>query len=108
MRVTRPKQTSSRATRLERSCEAASAGWIASTRHGDGVELFSAWFAGEAYQKHRHETYAIGVTDSGVQVFDYRGAVHASTPGRVIVLHPDESHDGRAGTSDGFGYRIIY
>src|SRR5262249_39751562 len=61
-----------------------------------------------AYQKHRHDTYAVGVTDCGVQVFGYRGAVRASTPGQVVVLYPDEVHDGRAGTDDGFGYRIIY
>lgn len=67
-----------------------------------------AWFAGEAYSKHRHDTYAIGLTDCGVQVFDYRGSVQASTPGQVVVLYPDEVHDGRAGTEDGFGYRIIY
>src|SRR5262249_35106363 len=27
---------------------------------------------------------------------------------QVVVLHPDEAHDGRAGTHDGFGYRIVY
>jgi len=31
-----------------------------------------------------------------------------SLPGQVVVLHPDETHDGRAGTRDGFGYRIVY
>src|SRR5438034_6409811 len=93
---------------LERSCTRPAAGWIASTGPAGGVELFSAWFAGEAYQKHRHDTYAIGVTDAGVQVFDYRGSVHASTPGQVVVLYPDEVHDGRAGTGEGFGYRIVY
>jgi AraC-like DNA-binding protein len=103
-----PKQSRSSGEGLERSCQETAEGWIASTRQVDGIELFRAWFAGEAYQKHRHDTYAIGVTDSGVQVFDYRGVVHASTPGRVIVLHPDEIHDGRAGTDDGFGYRILY
>jgi AraC-like DNA-binding protein len=72
------------------------------------VELFRAWFGGKAYDKHRHDTYAIGVTDSGVQVFDYRGAARASLPGQVVVLHPDEAHDGRAGTAAGFGYRIVY
>jgi AraC-like DNA-binding protein len=102
------KQTRSGGVGLERSCQGTVAGWIVSTKPVGGVELFSAWFAGEAYQKHRHDTYAIGVTDSGVQVFDYRGAVHASTPGQVTVLYPDEVHDGRAGTSDGFGYRIVY
>jgi AraC-like DNA-binding protein len=73
-----------------------------------GVELLRAWFAGEAYARHRHDTYGICSTDSGVQVFDYRGATRVSRPGQVVVLHPDEVHDGRAGTTDGFGYRIVY
>jgi len=90
---------------LERSCRE---GWIASTRPVEGVELFSAWFAGAPYAKHRHDTYAVGLTDCGVQVFDYRGSVHTSLTGQVVVLHPDEAHDGRAGTAEGFGYRIVY
>jgi AraC-like DNA-binding protein len=93
---------------LERSCGRAAADWIAGTGPVGGVELFRARLAGRAYEPHRHDTYAIGVTDSGVQVFDYRGAAHASTAGHVVVLHPDERHDGRAGTDDAFGYRIVY
>ena len=93
---------------LERSCGRAAAGWIDGSGSVGGVELLRAWFAGEAYAKHRHDTYAIGSTDSGIQVFDYRGAARASRPGQVVVLHPDEVHDGRAGTKDGFGYRIVY
>jgi AraC-like DNA-binding protein len=102
------KETRSGGEGLERSCEGRAGGWLVTSRPAGGVELFSAWFAGEAYQKHRHDTYAIGVTDSGVQVFDYRGSVHASIPGQVVVLYPDEAHDGRAGTDAGFGYRIVY
>lgn len=67
-----------------------------------------AWFQGPAYRKHRHDTYAICVTEAGVQAFDYRGAAHISMPGDVVVLHPDEIHDGHAGTDAGFGYRIVY
>jgi hypothetical protein len=48
------------------------------------------------------------VTECGAQVFDYRGWARVSTPGQVSVLYPDEAHDGRAGTEDGFGYRIVY
>ena len=92
---------------LERSCQPG-AGWIAAARARGGVELCRAWFSGRAYEPHRHDTYAIGLTDSGVQVFDYRGAKRASTRGEVVVLHPDERHDGRAGTAAGFGYRIVY
>lgn len=73
-----------------------------------GVEVLRAWFRGRAFARHRHDTYAIGVTEAGVQMFDYRGRVERSTPGQVVVLHPDEAHDGRAGGEDGFGYRIVY
>ena len=104
----RSKEARSGGSGLERSCEQTVGGWIASTRPVGGVELFRAWFAGEAYQKHRHDTYAIGLTECGVQVFDYKGAVRTSTPGQVVVLYPDEVHDGRAGTEEGFGYRIVY
>jgi AraC-like DNA-binding protein len=78
------------------------------SRPGEGVELLRAWFGGHAFARHRHDTYAIGVTEAGVQTFDYRGRVERSTPGQVVVLHPDEMHDGRAGTASGFGYRIVY
>jgi hypothetical protein len=56
----RSKDTRSGGEGLERSCTRPAAGWIASTRPVGGIELFRAWFAGEAYQKHRHDTYAIG------------------------------------------------
>jgi AraC-like DNA-binding protein len=73
-----------------------------------GVELLRARFLGRAFARHRHDTYAIGVTETGVQVFDYRGRVERCLPGDVAVLHPDEAHDGRAGGAAGFGYRIVY
>jgi AraC-like DNA-binding protein len=91
---------------LERSCGARD--WLWGRGPVGGVELLRAWFAGPAFARHRHDTYAIGVTEAGLQVFDYRGRVERSTPGEVVVLHPDEAHDGRAGGSEGFGYRIVY
>ena len=90
---------------LERSC---ARDWVRGRGPVGGVELLRAWFRGRAYARHRHDTYAIGVTEAGVQMFDYRGRVECSTPGQVVVLHPDEAHDGRAGDEDGFGYRIVY
>lgn len=79
-----------------------------STETSGGLQFLEAWFSGEAYENHRHDTYAIGVTDSGVQCYDYRGAKQSSTPGSVMVLHPDELHNGRAGSHEGFGYRMLY
>jgi hypothetical protein len=73
-----------------------------------GLQRLRAGFSGHAYDRHRHETYAIGVTEAGLQCFHYRGAARASTPGRVIVIHPDETHDGHAGAPGGFAYRMLY
>ncbi len=91
---------------LERSCGAPD--WVRGRGPDGGVELLRAWFRGRAFARHRHDTYAIGLTEVGVQVFDYRGRVECSRPGEVVVLHPDEAHDGRAGDEGGFGYRIVY
>ncbi len=97
-----------RGPRLERSCGARPSDWLRSRELSDGVQALQAWFASRGFDTHRHDTYAIGLTDVGVQAFDYRGVAEASTPGQVVVLHPDETHDGRAGTPEGFGYRIVY
>lgn len=72
------------------------------------IERFEATLRDKAYSAHRHDTYAIGLTLNGVQVFDYRGTTRHSLPGEMVVLHPDELHDGRPGTDDGFRYRTLY
>jgi AraC-like DNA-binding protein len=93
---------------LERSCGEIPGDWLRGTAPADGIELIEAWFGGRAYRKHRHDTYAIGLTDRGVQGFSYRGASHIALPGDIVVLHPDELHDGYAAAETGFGYRFIY
>jgi AraC-like DNA-binding protein len=100
--------TESTAGRLERSCGAAAADWIRIAPSSPGLERIDAFFAGHAFEPHRHDTYAIGMTLHGVQSFRYRGAAEHSVPGQVFVLHPDETHDGHAGTSVGFRYKILY
>jgi hypothetical protein len=95
------------ADRLARSC-----------RHGRdsirlgagavGVERAEVYLSTCTFEPHRHDTYAIGVTTAGVQTFCYRGSRRICLPGQMHILHPDETHDGTAGTEEGFGYRILY
>lgn len=89
--------------RLERSWD-----WMRVAPACGGVERVEAFFTGHGFDPHRHDTYAVGFTMRGVQAFRYRGAATCSVPGQVFVLHPDEVHDGRAGTAEGFRYRILY
>lgn len=73
-----------------------------------GLERAEVYLSTCAFEPHRHDTYAIGMTTAGVQIFSYRGARRTCLPGQLHVLHPDETHDGAAGADDGFGYRILY
>jgi len=72
------------------------------------LERIEARLTGAAYAPHRHDTYAVGVTLEGVQSFDYRGSTRSSLSGQIVVLHPDELHDGRAGDGKVFRYRTAY
>lgn len=73
-----------------------------------GIERIEAFFHGRGYGMHRHDTYAIGMTLSGVQSFQYRKQLRYSLPGHAMALYPDELHDGQAGDAAGFRYRMLY
>jgi AraC-like DNA-binding protein len=73
-----------------------------------GIERAEVYLSACRFEPHRHDTYAIGLTTAGVQTFRYRGARRISLPGQLVILHPDETHDGAAATDDGFGYRALY
>src|SRR5262249_34924136 len=61
--------------RLERSGD-----WIEQAPPVQGITRLRAGLKSQPYSRHRHDTYSISVTRSGVQEFDYRGAVHRSLP----------------------------
>src|SRR5947209_9620864 len=93
--------------RLERSCT----GRRDSIRFGTGapgLERAEVYLSACAFEPHRHDTYTVGITTAGVQTFRYRGSQRVSLPGQLVILHPDETHDGGPGTDDGFGYRALY
>ncbi len=101
------------ASGLERSCgnrrtAGRASGWMRVAPRDSRLERVEAFFTGHGFDPHRHDTYAVGLTICGVQAFRYRGVATHSVPGQVFVLHPDELHDGRAGTEEGFRYRILY
>ncbi len=85
-----------------------SADWVRLAQSPSRTERIEAFFGGHGYEPHRHDTYAIGQTIAGVQSFHYRGGLQHSLPGGTMVLHPDEIHDGEAGTEAGFHYRMVY
>jgi len=90
----------------ERDLAAASENWL--FRAPGDIDRIEACFTGVAFGPHRHDIYAVGVTLGGVQSFDYRGETRHSLPGQLVVIHPDERHDGRSGDGRSFRYRTAY
>ncbi len=82
--------------------------WIRLGASWRGFERIEAAFSGHGFDPHRHNSYAIGFTLYGVQTFRYRGRDEHCLPGQIFVLHPDELHDGNAGTKKGFRFRTLY
>lgn len=73
-----------------------------------GIEFIHAAFVRRALPWHVHDYYAIGVIEAGNQTFSARGGKHATPPGGIFVIHPDEPHTGEPATAAGFIYRTFY
>ena len=79
-------------------------------KHGGvpGVDLLRARFVTHRYQRHAHETYTVGVIESGVEEFHYDGQLLRAGPGAVALLNPEVVHTGQAGVPGGWSYRMLY
>lgn len=74
----------------------------------NGVTLMQADFADHAFERHSHEGFVIGATTHGIQRFRCKGRQYDSQAGDFVLFNPDEDHDGRPGTEDGFRYSLWY
>jgi AraC-like DNA-binding protein len=92
--------------RLERSCPDERG--TAPGGPANPIERLRIRMHGAGYSMHRHECYAVGLTLAGVQAFWFRGERRRSLPGQVLVIHPDERHDGCNGDEATLEYLMLY
>jgi AraC-like DNA-binding protein len=74
----------------------------------NGVTLMQASFTDHAFERHSHDCFAIATTTFGIQRFRCKGKQYDSLAGDFVLFNPDDDHDGRPGTADGFRYTIWY
>jgi len=83
--------------------------WVRYRRAVDQpLEAMHARFEQHVYHRHSHDTYSVGVTETGAQTFTCRGGRHTSGTGMVMAFNPDDAHDGWSATDGGFTYRIVH
>jgi AraC-like DNA-binding protein len=73
-----------------------------------GVDLLRARYVTHRYGRHAHETYTLGVIESGVEEFEYGGTLRTAGAGAVALLNPEMVHTGQAGAPEGWSYRVFY
>ncbi len=74
----------------------------------DGLEMLAATYRDHAYALHTHPTYVFGVVTEGVERFRVGRTGNLATPGSILVVNPEEPHDGEKGCDDGWSYRTCY
>jgi AraC-like DNA-binding protein len=72
------------------------------------VDLLHAEASHHSYARHAHEGYALGVVEAGGHAFAARGETWNAAPGDVIVVNPEDPHDGRPWGETGYSYRMLY
>jgi AraC-like DNA-binding protein len=77
------------------------------TEFGD-LELLYAQYIMQVFSPHMHNELAIGMVESGVHTYYYRGATHRAFPGQIVCCNPGEVHTGYPVTEDGWTYRMFY
>ena len=74
-----------------------------------GLELLQARFVSYSFDRHTHDTFAIGLIDEGAATLWYRGSTVAVPRGSMIFVPPGEVHTGgRHREAALVSYRLVY
>ena len=74
----------------------------------NGVELLTARYIEHRFVPHVHDGFVIGMIMAGAQRYRYRGAEHLAPTGTLVLINPDEVHNGHKGHDAGWHYRAFY
>ena len=80
--------------------------WVAPDLNG--LQLLSATFVTHTFPRHFHDTYVIGIQESGAEKFQCLGVPGVAPAGSIVMLNPGEVHNGRAAEGKPWVYRGFY
>jgi AraC-like DNA-binding protein len=67
-----------------------------------------ASFTRHRYELHTHPTYVIGLVTRGVERLRVGARTYLAPEGSIILVNPEEPHDGEPGAEGGWAYRTLY
>ncbi|CAM3466541.1 AraC family transcriptional regulator [Deinococcus saxicola] len=73
-----------------------------------GLDILQARFVRQAFARHTHEVFTIGVVHQGAAAFWNRGAEHVAQGGSVMLINPDEVNTGHSFAESGYVHLVVY
>ncbi|NGN97450.1 AraC family transcriptional regulator [Grimontia sp. S25] len=73
-----------------------------------GLEVLEATYEKQAFSRHTHEGYTVGVIRKGAQRFWRTGGYHVAPASSIILVNADQVHDGHSATEGGWTYEAMY
>jgi AraC-like DNA-binding protein len=73
-----------------------------------GLDVLQARFVKQAFARHTHEVFTVGVVWQGAAEFWNRGAEHVAPGGSVMMINPDEMNTGHSFAEEGYVHLVLY
>ncbi|PIG97149.1 helix-turn-helix domain-containing protein [Deinococcus sp. UR1] len=73
-----------------------------------GLEVLQARFVKQAFARHTHEEFTVGVVHEGAAEFWNRGAERVAPPGSVMMINADEVTTGHSYVDEGYLHLVLY
>ncbi|MGD8112360.1 AraC family ligand binding domain-containing protein [Vibrio sp. TRT 17S01] len=75
--------------------------------HSPSISLIEASYQRFAFSRHYHLDLHIGLITQGQQKFHYQGSSHRVNQGQLVIMQPDELHDGQSILDSGYQTKIF-
>ncbi|MBA5764104.1 AraC family transcriptional regulator [Vibrio sp. 404] len=71
------------------------------------INLIEARYQHFSFQRHYHLDFHIGLITQGEQKFHHQGCTHHVGHGQVVIMQPDELHDGHSVLDSGYQTKVF-
>lgn len=73
-----------------------------------GVEVRFSSYNADAFRKHTHSTYSVGLIETGQTTFELEGEMHTAVAGQLVLIEPELVHACNPDLDSGMTYRMFY
>ncbi len=73
----------------------------------EAINLIEASYKQFSFQRHYHLDFHIGLITGGQQVFQHNGKSHRVGSGQLVIMPPDEIHDGQSWQDSGYDVQVF-